>query len=306
MRAGQRPSIIAANAALDFLVTHSPLVWFGLGGVSADDNEVARRWQDRLHWVMVAVALTAVPAYLLSTSELDPVWHEVASVLDFVILAAFIVELVWMMKVSSFPLRYLLENWLNVVIICGAAAAALGAATEWIAIVRAMRAAVAVLVIVRTAAEFRVLFTRKGAPMLLGGAVLTMIALGALFYWLDPAVRTFTEGLWLAFITGATVGYGDVVPTTGATRILAVLTVLVGVAMMTLFTAHVVTFFVGGEDAKMREGLQRDIVVLRNDIEKLLDAEELRITLEVHHEIRELRREIAQLRDELRGMKDTQ
>jgi voltage-gated potassium channel len=286
-------------------MTHSPLVWVGLGGVAADDNEVARRWQERLHWIMVVVALLSVPAYLLSTSELDPFWHEFASVLDFVILAAFVAELGWMLKVSSFPLRYLLENWLNVVIITGAAAAALGAATEWIAIVRAMRAAVAVLVIVRTAAEFRVLFTRRGAPMLLGIAVLTMLVLGALFYWLDPAIRTFTDGLWLAFITGATVGYGDVVPTTPATRVLAVLTVLVGVAMMTLFTAHVVTFFVGGEDAKTRDALQRDIVVLRGDIEKLLDAEELRLTLDVHHEIRDLRREIRELRDELQTLRGT-
>jgi len=285
-------------------MTHSPLVWVGLGGVPPDDNKTARRWQDRLHWVMVAIALMSVPAYLLSTSELDAVWHDVASVIDFVILGAFVVELAWMMKVSSFPLRYLLENWLNVVIILGAAAAALGAATEWIAIVRAMRAAVAVLVVVRTATEFRVLFTRKGAPMLLGIAVLTILALGALFYWLDPNIRTFADGLWLAFITGATVGYGDVVPTTGATRLLAVLTVLVGVALMTLFTAHVVTFFVGGEDARMREALQRDIVVLRDELAKLLDAEELRLTLDVHHEVRELRQEIRELREELRAAKD--
>jgi voltage-gated potassium channel len=271
-------SIIAANAAHHPSMTHTPLVWLGLGGVTPEDNQVARRWQERLHWVMVTVALLSVPAYLLSTSELDPFWHEVASVLDFVILVAFVAELAWMMKVSSFPLRYLLENWLNIVIICGAAAAALGAATEWIAVVRAMRAAVAVLVLVRTAAEFRVLFTRKGGPMLLGIAVLTMIILGALFYWLDPAVRTFTDGLWLAFITGATVGYGDVVPTTSGTRVLAALTVLIGVALMTLFTAHVVTFFVGSEDAKMRDGLQ--------------------------HEIRELRREIRELRDELHTLKD--
>lgn len=285
------------------MTQHSPLVWIGLGGVPADDNAAAHRWERRLHWIMVAVALMSVPAYLLSTSELDPIWHEVASVLDFVILAAFIAELVWMMKVSSFPLRYLLENWLNVVIILGAASAALGAATEWIAIVRAMRAAVAVLVIVRTATEFRVLFTRGGAPMLLGIAVLTMLVLGALFYWLDPRIQTFTDGLWLAFITGATVGYGDVIPTTPATRVVAVLTVLIGVAMMTIFTAHVVSFFVGGEDARMRDSLQKDIVRLRDDIEKLLDAEELRLTLELHKEIRALREEIAVLRSDLPTLK---
>jgi voltage-gated potassium channel len=284
------------------MMTHSPLVWLGLGGVSSDDNEVAHRWQQRLHWLMVAVALMSVPAYLLATADIDPLWHRVASFLDFVILGAFVAELVWMMRVSSFPFRFLFENWLNVVIILGAGAAALGAATEWIAIVRAMRAAVAVLVIVRTAAEFRFLFTRKGAPMLMGIAVFTMLTLGALFYWLDPQVRTFGDGLWLAFITGATVGYGDVVPTTGATRLVAVLTVLIGVALMTVFTAHVVTFFIGGEETRNRESLQRDIVALRGQIEALLDAEELRITLELHKEVRALRSELAALRAEMRGL----
>src|SRR5829696_2083470 len=55
-------SIIAANGANESSMTHSPLVWVGLGGVPADDNEAARRWQDRLHWIMVAVALLSVPA----------------------------------------------------------------------------------------------------------------------------------------------------------------------------------------------------------------------------------------------------
>lgn len=284
-------------------MTHSPLVWIGLGGVAQDDNARAHYWQQRLHWVMVVIALMSVPAYLLTIADLDPIWHYIASLLDFVILIAFAAELVWMLRVSSFPVRYFFENWLNVVIIVGAAAAALGAATEWIAIVRAMRAAVAVLVVVRTATEFRILFTRRGAPMLTGIAFMTMLGLGGLFFWLDPAIKSFWDGLWLAFITGATVGYGDVVPSTGATRFIAVLTVLIGVALMTLFTANVVTFFIGGEESKMRESLQRDIVTLRGQIAQLLDAEELRITLELHKEIRALREELAEMRNEIETLR---
>jgi cell division protein FtsB len=74
---------------------------------------------------------------------------------------------------------------------------------------------------------------------------------------------------------------------------------------MTLFTANVVTFFIGGEEARNRESLQQDIVTLRADIERLLDAEELRLTLELHQEIRALRAEIATLRNELRGQRAT-
>ena len=138
--------------------------------------------------------------------------------------------------------------------------------------------------------------------MLIGVAFLTIIALGALFYWLDPSLDSFWDGLWLAFITGSTVGYGDVVPTTGATRLLAALTVLIGVAFMTLFTANVVTFFIGGEETRNRESLQRDIVSLRGELALLLDAEELRLTLELHKEIRKLRQELAALRGEIRSL----
>ena len=284
-------------------LTHSPLIWIGLGGVSADDNAVALNWQRRLHWIMVAIALMSVPAYVLSTADLDPIWHRIASLLDFVILVAFAAELLWMLHVSTFPIRYLLENWLNVVIIIGAAAAALGAATEWIAIVRGMRAAVAVLVVVRTATEFRVLFTRRGAPMLTGIAFLILLGFGGLFYWLDPAIKTFWDGLWLAFMTGTTVGYGDVIPTTGITRVLAAIMVLIGVSIVTLFTANVVAFFIGGEEAKMREALQRDIVALRGEIAQLLDAEELRITLELHKEVRALREELTEMRGEMAALR---
>ena len=124
-----------------------------------------------------------------------------------------------MLRVSSFPLRYLFENWLNVVIILGAAAAALGAATEWIAIVRAMRAAVAVLVVVRTATEFRVLFTRRGAPMLTGIAFLIAARLRrACSSGSIPRSSRSGTGCGSRSSPATTVGYGDVVPTTGATR----------------------------------------------------------------------------------------
>jgi voltage-gated potassium channel len=284
-------------------MTHSPLVWIGLGGVASDDNESAHYWQRRLHWTMVSVALVSVPAYVLTAADVGPAWQRTAVALDFIIFAAFAAELVWMMWKSSFPFRYLFENWLNVIIVIGAAAAALGTATEWIAAMRVMRAAVAVLILVRAGSEFHMLFTKRGAPMLFGMSLLTMLGLGTLFFWLDPAIKSFWDGLWLAFITGATVGYGDVVPTTAATRVIAVLTVLIGVAMMTVFTGSVVASFIGGEEIQTRENLQRDIVALRGEIASLLDAEELRLTHELHNEIRELRRELAELRAEIRPLK---
>jgi hypothetical protein len=148
---------------------------------------------------------------------------------------------------------------------------------------------------VRTITGFRVLFTRRGAPMLVGAAFLILLSAGGMFYWLEPTIHSYWDGLWLAFVTGMTIGYGDVIPTTGAARIVAAGIGLIGVALVTLFTANVVSFFVGGEEARRRRELQRDLVELREQIERLFDSEEVRCREHLHRDVKELRRELAQL-----------
>ena len=144
---------------------HNPLAWIGLAGIEPDDNPRAQYWQQRLHRVMIGIALLAIPAYLIDSMEATPLLHRVATGLDAVIFAAFLAEAVFMASVSSHPLRYLFDNWLNLVILLGSLASVLGAATEWIALVRVMRVAVAGLVMVRTVSGFSLLFTRRGAPI---------------------------------------------------------------------------------------------------------------------------------------------
>ena len=51
----------------------------------------------------------------------------------------------------------------------------------------------------------------------------------------------------------------------------------------------------------MRQELQRDLITLRAEIQTLLDAREVRRTVELLEEIRALRTEVASLRAQLRG-----
>lgn len=272
-------------------MTGNPLVWIGLAGVDADDNSRARAWQQRLHGVMIGVALLALPAYLLDSGGEHPALHSVASALDSFIFAAFLLETLWMLHVTSHPLRYLLENWLNVLIVVGSGlSAAGGTSTEWLALIRVARVAVGSLVLVRALSEFRVLFTRRGAPLLLGAAICIMLASGGIMYWLEPTVSSFWDGLWLAFVTGLTIGYGDVVPTSPAARVFAVFVAMTGIALMTLFTANVVAFFIGRDDSSAED---RD--ALRSDLTRAMSAEVATHTARLEAEIHALRADIAQL-----------
>jgi voltage-gated potassium channel len=276
-------------------LTINPLIWIGLAGIEDDDNERARLWQHRLHRLMIAVALLALPAYLMDSATSHPALHQVASALDVLIFVAFLFETLWMLHVTSFPVRYLLENWLNVVILAGAAASALGAATEWVVLIRVARVAVGSLVLVRALAEFKVLFTRRGAPLLVGATCLVLLGGGGMLYWLEPSITSYWDGLWLAFVTGTTIGYGDFVPTSPAARVFAVFIAIVGVALMTLFTANLVAIFLGRDDGTSAE---QALVPLRQDVERhLLESRDRWNALET--ELRALHAEIAALRDDL-------
>jgi voltage-gated potassium channel len=104
-----------------------------------------------------------------------------------------------------------------------------------------------------------------------------ILGIGGVGFWiLEPSVHSLNEGLWLAFTTAATVGYGDVVPTTPYARAFAVVVVLLGLAVLSLVTASVAAMFVEREERQ----IERDLL----------------------NEIGELRAEIRSLREEVRGL----
>ncbi len=99
---------------------------------------------------------------------------------------------------------------------------------------------------------------------------LGVLGLGGLgFWWVDPQVQTLSEGLWLAFTTAATVGYGDMVPSTHASRVFAVLVVLVGLAVLSLVTASVAAMFVESDERRMEQHLLLELQALRAEVAQL-------------------------------------
>lgn len=113
------------------------------------------------------------------------------------------------------------------------------------------------------------LITRSGLVYSLLLCIL-ILGLGGLGFWmLEPRAHTFGEGLWLAFTTAATVGYGDIVPTTLASRAFSVVVVLLGLAVLSLVTASVAAMFVQSEERQIERDLMHAIGQLRIDIHKL-------------------------------------
>ena len=104
-------------------------------------------------------------------------------------------------------------------------------------------------------------------------AVIIMVIGGLGFWWIDPRVDSFSDGLWLAFTTAATVGYGDLIPHTPASRLFSVLVVLLGLAVLSLVTASLSAIFVEkeveAEDREIEKDLLRELRVLREELHSL-------------------------------------
>lgn len=124
------------------------------------------------------------------------------------------------------------------------------------------------------------------------------------------------DGIWWSIITFSTTGYGDMVPVTMAGRILAILTIFLGIGAMSLLSGALASFLVE-RNTRARSGLMefkglRDHLIIcgwREDMKEILqdilrasadlDAEHLVIVSNVEPE----KVEALQNDDELHGLK---
>jgi voltage-gated potassium channel len=114
---------------------------------------------------------------------------------------------------------------------------------------------------------------RQGLWYSLALCVLILLLGGLGFWWLEPSVNSLQDGLWLAFTTAATVGYGDMVPRTHAGRAFSVLVVLLGLAVLSLVTASLAAIFVErdveADERQIETDLMREMHALRHQMNDL-------------------------------------
>ncbi|MEU0737867.1 potassium channel family protein [Streptomyces sp. NPDC006134] len=93
-------------------------------------------------------------------------------------------------------------------------------------------------------------------------------------------IRTLGDAVWWSFTTMTTVGYGDLAPTTGVGRLLAVGLMLSGIALLGVVTANIAAWFLARFE--------------KDDAEERQQTEAIRALTE---EVRRLRAEVTALRE---------
>ena len=124
----------------------------------------------------------------------------------------------------------------------------------------------------------RAVARRRIFPYLAAATVVLALIAGLLMTLVDDKdFPNFGIAVWWAVVTLATVGYGDVVPTTVLGRVVASGVIILGVTFLAFLTATVTSYFVSSdqEAAKKREFADREAA--DRELKELLDRLEKRL-----------------------------
>ena len=244
--------------------------WFGMAGVSTSDSNLAQIWGARLDRLMIVLALLTLPLVFIVFDESLDRSGSILYALQWVILSGFFLEFLILMALSRERFDYVSRNWLNLIIIIVSVLSVTGVAHGvWIAIARSLRLVSIGLLAARALHSIGHWLISSGVPIVIGVAVLAWLLSGLGFYFLEPTIHSFGEGLWLAFVSASTVGYGDLVPTTTSSKIFAVLMVFVGFGMFSMIIAVISAYFVGEDEKVINQKLVDDIQSLHTEIRLL-------------------------------------
>jgi voltage-gated potassium channel len=238
-------------------------------------DALRRRYEELSQWPLVALALLFVAAYAWGVLRPDlPGWllltlHLVTVVAWPVFLGDYLLRLV----LADHRWRFVRENWV-----------------DGLAVLLPLLRPLRIISLVRVARVLdrrltSTLHGRVAAYVTMTASLVVFMASLAVYDAergaADASIAGYGDAVWWALTTITTVGYGDEYPVTGEGRLVAVLLMVSGIALLGVVTAAVASWFVG----RVAEAAQADDdaqdAALRAEVRALAD------------EVRRLRAELA-------------
>jgi hypothetical protein len=221
----------------------------------------------------VLAAFATIPLTLM---ELDPRATQDFSVLDWGLWAVFLLELTLMLAVRRERRHHagLIVIAAGVVVLsCPIWPLVLGGlqAAQLIRLVRLLRLLRLAGAVAVGLPMMRKVF-RPGVLYILGLTMLLILSAAGVLTVYEPGVHgDYWNGVWVAIVTAATVGYGDISPHTLEGRVTAVVLMLGGVGLMTTLAASIAAMFVGREEDVSLKHVARRLERVEALLEELRD-----------------------------------
>ncbi len=246
----------------------------GLAGVSEDECEKAQQVGHHFEVPMLLVAIWIVVEWYAELEGVFP--RSYAYFTDLAIWLFFITETVILTYLVNDKLRYLRSNWINLVIIFMGVPVIWGM-SSYAGILRSLRLLLLAAILINLSDTIRQVLSRNHLGITLAIALMIIMLSGILIAGIDPNIDSVWEGLWWAWVTVTTVGYGDVVPVSVPGKLFGAILILFGLGIFSLLTANFSAFFISKEEQEAKEiekeTLQKlDMIEQRiNDLERSIN-----------------------------------
>ncbi|MFN7097723.1 MAG: potassium channel family protein [Gammaproteobacteria bacterium] len=229
--------------------------WLGIAGISSQESPLVHRVDRFFEFALLLIAIWLPIQWYAEKHGLFP--NQIYNYTNWLIWLAFVAETTVLTCITKNKFFYLLTNWVNLAIII------LLFPLFWV------HSVVTTFVrIVRVGLMFRFLvpwfeFTsdflaKNHLGTTLFVAILLTTSSGLMLASFDPGIPNAGSGIWWAWQTITTVGYGDVVPKTQLGRILGILVMIGGVGLLAVLTANFSAFFMSRNQKNLLKPLDKN------------------------------------------------
>jgi len=186
--------------------------------------------------VFGALALVAVVLLILPTSELG-------EVVNLFVWGLFVADYAVALWVAPDKVRFVKGHLLELVAILPVDFLRAARALRVLRLVRVLRLGI---VFGRAYRTLSGILGTNGLGRAVVVVILVILLAGLAIWTVEPEIGSVSDGLWWAFVTATTVGYGDISPASLGGRLIALALMTVGIGLLGLITASVATFFLRG------------------------------------------------------------
>jgi voltage-gated potassium channel len=233
---------------------------FGLVGVTKDESARAKAAARTFEAPMILLAAwIIIDGYLQSQVST----YQYGQISDWLIWGFFAVETITLSLLVNNPKSYLRGNWVNLLIILFSFPL-LWELFPYAAGFRILRLVVLFTLILQASKTLQKVLGRNNLGSALISSFILIVIAGTIMSVIDPNVDTPMDGIWWAWVTVTTVGYGDIVPGSNAGRLFGAFLILMGIGLFTMLTASFAAFFMAEDEKVMIKEEHQNIKNLSN------------------------------------------
>lgn len=237
------------------IVINKWLAKIGLAGVASDEKPIAQQLENTFR-IAIITFIIAIPVLWYFDQQTSRVTGDWVTLFSWMIWLALIVETIVLSFVVKDFKAYLKSNWMIFPVLVLTFPMILGE-IPYAVLIRAVQVLMLARALHSTVQSTRKIFQRSHLGAIILGYLFVIIVAGIAIHSIDPNVKSVEDGLWWAIVTMATLGYGDVVPTSTEGRLFASIIIVLGAVFFSLLTAQIAAYMVGEEEA------HREIEILR-------------------------------------------